>query len=174
MSKPYNYIYEKLVQGPEDLTGLVAYGLYKREKIEFIERLRADGQEVSDEQIQDFHHASNTGTRLQSYRDQAEKLLHAVIVNVIEEQAGDIQEQYESELAKANANHARTVSDLATKLADSQKFWPGVWQNVVSSLIAAIVVALIVFAIIASKYGLADTIADWSGYQPKSTVNSAN
>lgn len=74
MSKPYNFIYEKLVQGPDDLTGLVAYGLYKREKIEFIEQIRAEGNEATDEQVRDFHRASNTQTRLQSYRTESEWL----------------------------------------------------------------------------------------------------
>lgn len=83
MSKPYNFVYEKLVQGPDDLSGLVAYGLYKREKIEFIEQIRSEGNEASDEQIKDFHRASNTPARLQSYRAEAENLMTHMVVNLL-------------------------------------------------------------------------------------------
>jgi hypothetical protein len=32
----YNFIYEKLVESEDDINGMIAYSLYKREKIEFI------------------------------------------------------------------------------------------------------------------------------------------
>ena len=37
MAKHYNFIYEELVRYEGDLVGRVAYSLYKREKIAFIE-----------------------------------------------------------------------------------------------------------------------------------------
>ena len=30
---PYNFIYKKLVNSPDDINGMIAYSLYKREKI---------------------------------------------------------------------------------------------------------------------------------------------
>lgn len=38
MAKHYNFIYEELVRYEGDLVGRVAYSLYKREKIAFIEQ----------------------------------------------------------------------------------------------------------------------------------------
>lgn len=32
----YNFIYEKLVESEDDINGMIAYSLHKREKIEFI------------------------------------------------------------------------------------------------------------------------------------------
>lgn len=40
MAKHYNFIYEELVRYEGDLVGRVAYSLYKREKIAFIEIFR--------------------------------------------------------------------------------------------------------------------------------------
>ncbi len=166
MSKPYNFIYEKLVQGPDDLSGLVAYGLYKREKIEFIEQIRAEGSEASDEQVKDFHRVSNTPARIQSYRSEAESLMTQMMVNLLQNRADEIQALYDKQLSDALQLHVDTVD----RLTKGNKFWTGVWQNVAASLIAAIIVTLFVFTIIASKHGFSDTIADWSGYQPKQIV----
>lgn len=168
MSKPYNFIYEKLVQGSGDLTGLVAYGIYKQEKIQFIEQYRAEGHEVTDEQIQDFHRSTTTSTRLESYRTHAENLLGGVVMNVLQQQAADLQGQYENTIATKTTEFSGAVTCLINRNA----FWPNVWQNVVANLIAAIIVAFLVFAIIASRYGIGDTIADWAGYSPKKEQQS--
>jgi len=37
----YNFIYEKLVENSDDINGMIAYALYKRDKIDFIRSFRA-------------------------------------------------------------------------------------------------------------------------------------
>lgn len=39
--RKFNNIFQQLAEEPEDLIGLLAYGVYKREKIEYIIRFRA-------------------------------------------------------------------------------------------------------------------------------------
>lgn len=39
MSK-YNFIYEKLVTSDDDLVGLITYGIYKKQKIESIAKIK--------------------------------------------------------------------------------------------------------------------------------------
>ena len=36
MANRYNFIYEKLVTAEDDVLGLIAYGIYKQHKIEFV------------------------------------------------------------------------------------------------------------------------------------------
>lgn len=42
MENQYNYIYEKLVTSEDDVLGLIAYGMYKQHKIEFISKIKED------------------------------------------------------------------------------------------------------------------------------------
>ena len=41
MARQYNRIYGKIVQGENDIVGSIAYSLYKRHKIAYIERFKA-------------------------------------------------------------------------------------------------------------------------------------
>ena len=40
MERNYNFIYSKLVKKNEDLIGHIAYSLYKKSKIEYIEKIK--------------------------------------------------------------------------------------------------------------------------------------
>ena len=42
MQVKYNYIYEKLVTANDDVLGLIAYGIYKQHKIEFITKIKEE------------------------------------------------------------------------------------------------------------------------------------
>lgn len=47
MDNQYNYIYEKLVTSEDDVLGLIAYGMYKQHKIEFISKIKEDNNRES-------------------------------------------------------------------------------------------------------------------------------
>ncbi len=49
MGRQYNYIYKKLVNSEDDLIGLIAYGIYKKHKIEFIEQIQEELPETQDD-----------------------------------------------------------------------------------------------------------------------------
>lgn len=57
MAKHYNFIYEELVRYEGDLVGRVAYSLYKREKIAFIEQYKKshEGKEPTTRDFDNFH-----------------------------------------------------------------------------------------------------------------------
>ena len=76
MAGKYNFIYEKLVTSDDDLTGLIAYGIYKKHKIEFIAKIKdEESRNPTDEECQSFFIASSTESQLKKYRDQAETIL---------------------------------------------------------------------------------------------------
>ncbi len=52
----YSYIYNNLVKGSDDFVGLVAYSIYKKEKIKYIQDFEdAHGHSPSTEELLDFH-----------------------------------------------------------------------------------------------------------------------
>ena len=53
MSRKYNYIFSKLVDDETDLIGLVAYGIYKNNKIGYIEKFKEkQGREPSEDELE--------------------------------------------------------------------------------------------------------------------------
>ena len=69
--RSYNYIYSKLVSDETDIFGHIAYALYKADKVEFIEKLKNEGKEVTEEDLQPFHQISCLETTLERYKVQA-------------------------------------------------------------------------------------------------------
>ena len=53
MARKYNYIFKKLVDDETDLIGLVAYGLYKNNKIEYLEKFKdKNGREPTEDELE--------------------------------------------------------------------------------------------------------------------------
>lgn len=47
----YNFIYRELVKDEADVIGVIAYSVYKRQKIEYIESIRAEHARSPDRQV---------------------------------------------------------------------------------------------------------------------------
>jgi len=60
MRRNYDSIYSKLVEKDADLTGHVAYSLYKRDKIEYIEKQKELGKTPTDADLVPFNEFSST------------------------------------------------------------------------------------------------------------------
>lgn len=141
-----NFIYDKLVRDENDFSGLVAYGLYKRHKIEFIKQLKAEKQveEVTDKDLEMFHLSSNSSSQLQSYKLQAENLLQKTFMATMENELNlavqDMHADYQSEIKKA-----------------LPKWWHNVMISVISSIIASAITAL-VFMFVSFKIDFDDKV----------------
>lgn len=100
-------MYSNTVQSDDDIIGLVAYGLYKKHKIEFFNKVRKDkgGAEPSESEIAAFIQAASTESQIKTYRDQAERILMDVVANVTEEQiqqtSREMLESYETKISNA-------------------------------------------------------------------------
>ena len=89
MENQYNYIYEKLVTSEDDVLGLIAYGMYKQHKIEFISKIKEDNnREPTQYEYNSFFAASTTESQLNNYRNQAEALLSETVANIANEELG--------------------------------------------------------------------------------------
>lgn len=100
-------MYSNIVQSDDDIIGLVAYGLYKKHKIEFFNKVRKDkgGAEPSESEIASFIQAASTESQIKTYQDQAERILMDVVANVTEEQiqqtSREMLESYETKISNA-------------------------------------------------------------------------
>lgn len=93
----YNFIYEKLVTAEDDLVGLIAYGIYKKHKIEYITKFKDEKhREPTEEECHSFVIASTTETQLDSYRSQAETMLSEMVGNIACEEIA----KFEKEMLK--------------------------------------------------------------------------
>ena len=97
MTGKYNFIYEKLVTAEDDLVGLIAYGIYKKHKIEFITKIKGELQrDPTEEECRSFFAASTTESQLGHYRSQAETMLLEMVGNI----AGEEIREYEKEMLR--------------------------------------------------------------------------
>lgn len=92
--KSYNWIYKELVTNEDDLVGAIAYSLYKRHKIEYINQCVAEtGEPPTDEQLAEFRRTSSSPTSLESYRHKADMLLSNLLSFATENIANEMQKQ---------------------------------------------------------------------------------
>lgn len=160
-SATYNFIYSKLVAGPGDLVGLIAYGLYKREKIEFIAGFKGDhSKDPGDLDLAAFHSFTNTESRLETYRSQAEEILASFSQKMLEEKTRELQDEYENTLIE--------------ELKKAQPFWKGVGQNLVSSVATLAIIALFFLIIWSVRFGVSDTLGAIFNVEITSKTSTTN
>lgn len=129
----YNDVFERLVddadEGDEQLVGLVAYGLYKVGKREWLVTFRRENGRAPTEAECRLHARTQTDTTLQGYKAHASKVVEA---------------------------YASAVLDGATPsiVADARigSYWRSFWPSYTSSL--AFSITLILLALILSYFGL--------------------
>jgi hypothetical protein len=136
MQRNYNFIYSKLVEDDSDLIGLIAYSLYKKHKIEFIEKQKQDGKDVSDSDLIPFNDFSSSDSSLENYKIKAEIIMQGFIDNVLDETIEEI------ETSTVN-RHSEILKSIIKPLTSG--FWGNVWAGLLSAFIFAIILAVIAF-----------------------------
>ena len=135
----YNFIYGRLVKGHSDFTGLIAYGIYKRKKIRFIEGVKTrEGREPTDGEIKQFHFASHE--HIKDYRAQAERLTETVF-----------QATYEEYLEEAEDVARGELEERYKKISGS--FWRNTVASAAGSFLVAIIIGIILLALIGLQEG---------------------
>lgn len=137
----YNFIYRQLVDDDNDILGIIAYALYKRQKIEFIENFKKKhAQEPQEADFNSFNEFSSSPLQLNTYINEAGTLAKNFLDSSLAEEAAELDRQYSQE-ARAKINAAKP------------NFWFGVWQGVVASFIFVILVGFLVFFTWSLKQG---------------------
>ena len=134
-TRQYNYIFSRLVgeiptdpSQPQNVLGLLAYGIYKQEKIAYIEAFKRkhEGNDPEEHELDEFHTQSEA--RIAQYLRDAERQLSDFTDDIIKENledfkkaAKDGQKQALTELTQGQAQgFASTISQLK----------PGVWKSI--------------------------------------------
>lgn len=78
----YNFIYKELVNNDEDLVGMIAYSLYKNEKIKYLQKLKEEKGTICEDDVKNFHIVSQL--RVKDYEDKAISLFTEVVNDIIE------------------------------------------------------------------------------------------
>lgn len=118
----YNWIYQELVKSEDDLVGAIAYSLYKRHKIEYINQCKSEtGKEPTNEQLAEFHRISSSPSSLESYRLKADILLSNLLSLATESIANQMQQQNKEVIySELQALLAPIQTEIAKKKSKSQ------------------------------------------------------
>jgi len=137
----YNFIYSKLVDDENDILGIIAYSMYKRQKIEYIQTIiRKHGREPTDEEFQNFYAISNSDSQLENYQSQAIALANQFLEEALAEKARDIEEFF-SERTRQEIRNIRP------------SFVSGIFQSLIGSVIFVFFLGLLVFFTWSLKQG---------------------
>lgn len=144
--------YKLFVSKPDDLVGLVAYSLYKQQKIDFLQRHRDENkgappaQDIVDIFCSTFRDPNQVGM----LRDRAEALLENVTEVLLNERESRIKKVY--------------INELVRQLKEGPSWVKVAFQGVLGNLVTAALVAFVLFGASSSKIGVIPTLADWAGY----------
>lgn len=138
MQRNYNYIYSRLVEKDSDLIGHIAYSLYKRSKIEYIEKQKEQGKFPTDTDLIPFNEFSSSRSAIESYRMKAELVVQGFIQNVLDE-------ELENYKVQAINQQADILKDIIHPLTSG--FWKNVWAGLLSAFFFALLLAAIAFII---------------------------
>lgn len=121
----YNWVYKELVKGSEDVSGALAYVLYKNAKIAYIESVvKEKSQQPSDADLAEFHRITNLPDTLNGYRERADALLESFLDNVLAEQLA---------VFKAELRTDAVINSVRPN------FWTGVKQNIVAGIVSTLI-----------------------------------
>lgn len=157
MPRNYNFIYSKLVEDEDDFVGQIAYSLYKQDKIDHIEQyFEAQGKEIGEEDLKQFHEMSCKPVLLEAYRIKAENILQDFISDTLEENIQEIEER----TIKNQSEILKDIIKPITPASKTKQFWTRVLQSALSALTLSAILALLVLIIYISKVGFLKAISN--------------
>ena len=139
----YNWVYKELVKDENDLTGAIAYSLYKRQKIEYINQCTEEtGKPPTDEQLAEFHRISSSTTSLEGYRLKADMLMSGLLQFATESIIDDLQNQNKEVIYKELQT---LLSPIETEIAKKKSFKAMALEAMISVFGTIIVIILVGF-----------------------------
>ncbi|NHR08370.1 hypothetical protein HA052_24570 [Chromobacterium haemolyticum] len=149
MASQYNHIFRQLVPpDSSDFVGMVAYALYKKQKIEWVEHFQKenDGREPTPEELKQFHCVSNMASQVAAYREQAIALLDEFLDYALSDKVEQLRQNMqqdalvqavlasEGKVLQGQQNHQSDVLQAIKK-----PFYKVVWENVAAGIVASLV-----------------------------------
>ncbi len=121
--------FTKLVTSDTDFVGMVAYTIYKNEKLDWIAQFKAQNsnREPTEDELKQFNLTTDSDLRIQQYRQMAETSVN----NFVSATIVDELTQYQLR-----------IRDDAIVKAAQKGFWQGIGENVLAGIIGAAIVTL--------------------------------
>ncbi len=140
MAREFNFIYSRLVEDRNDIIGHIAYSIYKKDKIDFIEKKKSDNIPITDDVLKCFHDNSSLNSSLESYKMKAEIVMNGFIENTINVAISEIEEGLKE-------NNTEIIKETIRPLTPS--FWNSFklnfWAGLASAFAFALILATIAF-----------------------------
>lgn len=145
----YNWIYKELVTSPDDAVGAIAYMLYKRDKIAFIEATHVTHRRApTPDELKVFHNQTCNQLKIEAYRAHAEQLAEAFLNAGLKERI----EQIEEEVRESVLN--QSVQAITSELKARKGIWAWV-GDVVGNLGVNIATILVIGALLGGYQAIA-------------------
>lgn len=139
----FSTIFQRLVNGPDDLVGLVAYGLYKESKRDWTLRYRRKHGHRPAEVALEEYHDTFSDSDLQRLRSEAEELMLAFADTIVEARRPEIERQ------ALDRGLADTERRIVSEIAARTRFRDGLYTSLTAWFISVVV---IIGAILLTNY----------------------
>ncbi|KZZ78861.1 hypothetical protein A3767_01390 [Oleiphilus sp. HI0133] len=164
MTNNKKWVFESLVDDDQDNVGLIAYALYKCEKHNLAQELRASGhtEEQIVRELESFHSHAVAPDRLRAYEERAEAYFGAIWLSIEEALNKDkenalraIKHNHEQQLTKIRKEHAATLkkekASMWSKLRNytdqkrpkNERFWSWLTSGLANAVGSLLILTLI-------------------------------
>lgn len=151
MADKHNSIYSILVHDETDLAGAIAYSMYKRHKIEWIEQTKIEnnGHEPTKEQLADFHRLSLLPSSIESYQEKADRFLGGFLSISLENAIEQVKEHNKQEIYNELTRLLKSTQDelqlVKTEVAKRKSYGQLAIDAIISVVGTIIVIILVGF-----------------------------
>ncbi|WP_299003530.1 hypothetical protein [uncultured Shewanella sp.] len=139
----YHRIFDEIIEGDDDFVGMIAYAIYKQEKIKWInvQYEKTGSYPVKDEIDRYFHDVASTPDSLARYRQQAEDIVNKFTQLSLFEELDEYKKQLRDD---------HIIKSIEEKLYKGKA--KTIFENVISGLVGSgIIVILSVFYFLFDK-----------------------
>ncbi len=157
---PGHAAYSTIVEGEGDLVGLVAYSLYKSDKLAYLARhLKDVGQAPSNDEVMAFCRTSTLPGPVSAYRSKATYLMSEMYDELLDGQVSDIDEKYKAE--------------MLAELKKAHPFWQGVLQHAAAGVVVWAFVGLTILVLYGQQIGYKQLATNLFGLDKKAAEQPA-
>ncbi len=154
----FNFIYEKMVDEPDNIVGLVAYGIYKRHKIEHVRKfLDEHGRAPTREDLASFHEVSCG--HINGYTLEAVDLFNDFANNLLAEKIEELEENYRAGIREVKEKYSRrlakkvgeSTSNIDTVIKEHNGWWKKIGSGVAITFIVTAINLILLFSTLLSQ-----------------------
>ncbi|MBI5539670.1 MAG: hypothetical protein HY951_06395 [Bacteroidia bacterium] len=150
MQRNYSKIYSKIVENDDDFVGVVAYALYKQNKIQFIENFKKDNnRHPTDTELAGFHQSCYPA--IKQYKAHATQKVQQYGTELTERQVTKIQQDYATALEGLLQGSVSSEEVVEIIRKNKSSFWRGVMQSLIASFLIMLITIIILFFYASNK-----------------------